>query len=694
MNFIRKRKKALYCILAFFLFAMYCPKAYAEEDGSEEEEVLAPYFIILNDETGYSAEHFPLKSTDVTANVNGMIAEVYVTQTYHNQGDTPINARYVFPASSDVAVHGMKMQVGDELITARIKEKEEAKTEYKQAKSEGKSASLMEQKRPNVFTMDVANIMPGDIISIELHFTQLITPEEGIYEFVFPTVVGPRCVLPAEDDAVSEGDTVSGGDTVSDNDEDWLAAPYLPSGETPPGNFNITVNLSAGVPISEVTCKSHEIISRQIRPSEMQICLADSDDYAGNRDFILKYKLSGEEIKSGLVLTGGQAEGSQEQENFFMLTIQPPERFEPEDIVPREYIFVLDISGSMSGYPLDTAKELISDLVTGLGENDVFNLVLFHNDVTLLSRESLQASAQNVEKAKDLIDNAKSGGGTALLAALKKATAIPKQEDYARSVVIITDGYVSNDREIVDYVSENMDDASFFSFGIGSSVNDYLIKQIAGCGLGESFVVTDSEDAQEAAERFRTYIEAPLLTDISISFDDFDVYDVEPAVPSILYARQPIVLFGKWNGNPDGTITISGKTGEKDYTQQIPVANVTVDTESEAIRYLWARTHLDRVAGYGSVRNDASVKEEITRLGLEYNLITPYTSFIAVSETIRNTSGESRDVDQALPLPRKVSNLAIGGGYSAYSEPEIFLLILPLAAAFIGKKRRNARAHL
>ena len=701
MNIIGKKAKILCCLLAFFLLAASCPKVHAAEDErsevesneeetseaetNNEEKLLAPYFIILDDENNSSVEQFPLKSTNVTANVNGMIAEIYVTQTYGNDGDTPINARYVFPTATGVAVHGMKMKIGNELITAQIKEKEEAKTEYNEAKSEGKSAALMEQKRSNVFTMDVANIMPGDVVSIELHYTQLITPKDGLYEFVFPTVVGPRYAAP------TVSDTVSGGDSVSDNDDDWIASPYLMDGTTPPGDYNITVNLSTGVPISEVTCKTHAVLIQKPNASNARITLTNPDDYAGNRDFILKYKLSGENIQSGLLLTGGQArDGSTDNENFFMLTIQPPERYEPEDIVPREYIFVLDISGSMSGYPLDTAKDLIRDLVSSLDEKDTFNLILFASDITQFSRKSLPASEKNVKLAMDLIDWAKGGGGTSLLPALETATSIPEQEGYARSIVIITDGYVSNDREIIDYIGENMQDASFFSFGIGSSVNDYLIKQIAGCGLGESFVVTDSEDAADAAQRFRTYIEAPLLTDISISFDGFGAYDVEPSVPSILYAEQPIVLFGKWKGNPYGTITISGKAGDQNYIQEISIGNVTIDKESEAIRYLWARTHLDRVAGYGSVRNDASVKEEIVQLGLEYNLITPYTSFIAVSEIIRNTDEESTDVDQALPLPQHVSNLAVGGGYSAYSEPEIFLLVLPLAAiVLIGKKRRS-----
>ncbi len=186
------------------------------------------------------------------------------------------------------------------------------------------------------------------------------------------------------------------------------------------------------------------------------------------------------------------------------------------------------------------------------------------------------------------------------------------------------------------------------------------------------------------------------MTGIIIDYGGFQVYDVEPSVPSILFAKRPIVLFGKWKGEPSGTIRVSGKTGNEDYVQEIPVENTCIDTEGEAVRYLWARTRLDRLAGYGSVRNDASVKEEITRIGLDYNMTTPYTSFVAVVDVVRNPDGESKDVDQALPLPLHVTGLAVGGGYTAYSEPEEVLLAMVLAgAAGLGVLRsRKRKRHI
>ncbi|MCI8694792.1 MAG: VWA domain-containing protein [Lachnospiraceae bacterium] len=716
MNPINKMSKILHASLSLLLimlllFNVYSPKVYAAEDGAEEEEeLLAPYFIIQNEDV--PVDLFPLKSTEVTANINGIIAEVYVVQTYANEGEEPINARYVFPTSSGVTMHGMRMEIGDNVVTAQIREKEEAKEVYEEAKNEGKSASLLEQKRPNVFTMDVANIMPGDAARIELHYTELISPTEGIYEFVFPTVVGPRYAevpqapaleelsspraesrtlrapgsgktadssgSPADNDTDNSGssagkDADSAGSSTAESDGDWLSSPYLAEGELPPGEYHITVNLSTGVPIADVSCKSHQIRIDRDGNSQARITLADPEDYAGNRDFILKYRLTGEEISSGLVLTGTG------KEKYFMLTVQPPERFTPEEIPPREYLFVLDVSGSMHGFPLDTAKTLIRDLAANLRETDTFNLVLFADDTVRLSPESLQATKKNIKYAMDLIDKEEGGGGTSMLPALEEALSIPFDPESARSVVVITDGYISNENEIFDLINKNMDTASFFSFGIGSSVNDYLIKGIAGAGLGESFVVTDSEDAAECAERFCSYIASPLLTGFTVSYEGFRVYDMATSTPSILYAQKPIVLFGKWSGEPAGTITLTGKMGEQDYVQEISVSDAVVDTENEAIRYLWARTRLDQIAGYGSLRNDDSAKEEITRLGLDYNMATPYTSFVAVIDVVRNTDKEGRNVRQASPLPLGVSNLAIGGDYRAYSEPEGAFVLLAAA---------------
>lgn len=653
---MNKKKISLFFLTVLLLLTTPVLPVHAEEESENEDVTMAPYFLVVSEDT--TIDCFPLKETDVTTNITGTIAETYVTQTYINEGDSPISASYLFPASTKVSVHGMTMQVGNNIVTAQIKEKEEAKQEFAEAKSEGKSASLLEQKRSNVFNMDVANIMPGDTVIIKLHYTELISPEEGIYQFVFPTVVGPRYSDPA--------------DQTDKDANGWVETPYMESGSAITGKYNITVNLSTGVPITNLSSKSHDVNIAWNNNSSAKITLANPADYAGNRDFILDYKLTGNQVESGLVLAEG------ESENFFMLTIQPPERFTPEDIPPREYIFVLDVSGSMNGYPMDTAKALIRDLVSNLKETDKFNLVLFSGSSEQLSPESLPATKANIKMAINLIDEQEGYGGTSLSPALESAINISADKNTARSIIVITDGYISGEQNVFDLISQNLGTTSFFSFGIGSSVNRYLVDGIAYAGAGESFVVTDAEDASETARRFRTYIQSPILTDINVAYEGFDVYDVEPAAIPTLFAQKPIVLFGKYKGDAEGTITVTGKTGNKEYSQEIAISDIKTLTDNDAVSYLWARARVERLMDYGYSKDNPEVKDEVTQLGLNYSMMTPYTSFIAVIDTIRNPEGKSADVDQPNPLPLGVSNLAVGGGYRAYSEPADIILLLSM----------------
>lgn len=556
-----------------------------------------------------------------------------------------------------------------------------------ETQEEGKSASLLEEERPNVFSMNIANIMPQDVVSIDLHYTELITPAEGTYSFVYPTVVGPRYVSPIIDESGVR--------------EEWADTPYLHEGTLPKDKYDIHVSISAAVPITELTSSSHQINVAWENETKAAVSLADASDYAGNRDFILDYKLTGEEISTGLLLNKG------ENENFFMLMVQPPNRIETTDIPAREYIFVLDISGSMYGYPLDTAKKLIGNLVTDLRETDMFNLILFSDEAYRLSDTSLPAREENVKRAIRMIDTQEGGGGTELLPALEKAVAIPAKENVSRSVVVITDGYVYDEADIFRLIGENAGTSDFFSFGIGTSVNRYLINGIARTGQGEPFVVTNEGDADETARQFQTYIQSPVMTDINVTFEGFDAYDVEPAILPTLYAQKPIVLLGKWRGEPAGNVRITGKTGSGDYDQTASVAEILPDAgqtdsaiagnisavalESDALIYLWAQKKVERLTDYGMTNDNPDVKDEVTQLGLTYNMLTPYTSFIAVVETIRNPEGNAVDTDQPLPLSLGVSDFALGG-YMMGSEPEeAFLAALVLGLVVLQLVRMKKR---
>lgn len=626
----------------------------------QEDKTLSPYFFVNGDP---NVDHLPLKDTRVEIAVSGVIADVKVVQTYRNEGSRPINATYLFPASTRAAVYSMRMRIGDEVIVAKIKEREVAKEEFDTAKKEGKSASLLEENRPNVFSMKLANIMPQDQIEIELRYTELLVPTDGVYEVVYPTVVGPR--YPSSEDSSAKKDR-------------GVNSPYFRQGKNPSSTLHISTRISAGVPIQELSCTSHQISPQWQSPTIAQLTLDDANPFQGNRDFILRYRLAGNQIASGLLLFQG------EDENFFLYMAQPPQRVKSEDIPAREYIFVVDVSGSMEGFPLNTSKRLLEDLIGQLRPTDLFNVVLFAGDSTVLSETPLQANQENISRAIHLLEQQRGSGGTELLSAIKQAMSLPREPSVSRSIVLVTDGYVSGEDGLFDYIRGNLNQSNVFAFGIGASVNRYLIEGVAKAGMGEPFIVEDESKAAETAAKFREYIQSPLLTDIQIRSVGFDTYDVFPAHIPDLLAQRPIILFGKWRGPATGTFELSGKTGRGDYVTTLDVAGVQPDEGNLALRYLWARSRIAELSDYGSRNVSDERVKEITSIGLKYNLLTPYTSFIAVREKVVNPDGSAKDVNQPLPLPLGVSDMAIG------SEPELawLLVVFGLIALILIFRRR------
>ena len=631
------------------------------------DKTLAPYFVVQGDP---NVDQLPLKDTQVEITVAGVIADVKVRQIYRNEGSRAINASYVFPASTRAAVYAMRMQIGNEIIVARIKEREQAKKDFEQAREEGKSASLLEQQRPNVFSMSLANIMPQEQVEIELRYTELLIPADNVYELVFPTVVGPRYASPNNETKKEDG---------------FVSTPYLHQGQTAPSALHISTKIFAGVPIYDLTCPSHQIQPQWLPQGVAQLNLDDSDPFQGNRDFILRYRLAGEQIASGLLLYQGQ------DENFFLYMAQPPTRVAADAIPPREYIFVVDVSGSMDGFPLETSKRLLRELIGQLRPTDLFNVVLFAGDSTTLSPQSLQANNQNVARAIRLLEQQRGAGGTELLPAIQQAMSLPRQDGISRSIVLVTDGYISGEQGVFEHIRANLNRCNVFAFGIGSSVNRYLIEGVAKAGMGEPFVVTEETEAEGVARKFREYIQTPVLADINVRAVGFDIYDVNPMNFPDLFAQRPVILFGKWRGPIGGMIELTGKTGQGVFVSRIDVASSHTDEGNSALRYLWARSRIAELADYGSFDNSEETIKEITSLGLKYNLLTPYTSFIAVREVVVNPNGTADDVKQPLPLPMRVSDLAVGGGAAVGSEPELVWLVigsLLLVTIMILRRRR------
>ena len=662
---------------------------HAQEAPGPRLKTESPYFFVKSDDP--TVDRLPLKGTEVNVHISGVIADVTVTQHYRNEGQRAIEAKYVFPGSTKAAVNGLNVRLADRLITAQIREKQQAQIEYDTAKKEGKTAALLEQHLPNVFQMNVANILPGDDIQVELHYTELLVPQSGNYQFVFPTVVGPRYNSPQS----------------SQVNATWVAQPVLRAAVAPSTTFKMKVAIDTPMGIKEVRSRTHGIDVRKgdeknNEDKHADIALTQSAEPADNRDFVLDYRLAGEKIESGLMLFKGQGgEGGATAENFFLAMVEPPKSVAATAITPRDYIFVVDISGSMHGFPLDTAKVLLRELLGGLRTSDTFNVLLFSGSNKMLSPHSVPATRANIEQALATIQNYSGSGSTELIPALKRVYAEPKQPDVSRTVVVVTDGYVTVEREAFELVRKNLSQANVFAFGIGSSVNRSLMEGIARAGMGEPFIITDPIQATEQAARFRRMVESPVLTSVKAKFEGLDVYDVEPtALPDVMGER-PVIVFGKWRANADGVakgrIFIEGRSANGPYRQELKVDG-TVRQDTAALRSLWARHRIASLSDQETLEGGDSFKQRITDLGLQYSLLTQYTSFIAVDKVVRNVAPQNTvAVNQPVPLPKGVSELAVGGatlGAEVPSTPEPETLgAIAVVLSMLAMLRRRARRH-
>ena len=616
--------------------------AYSQGDQADQadDHTLAPYFYVAggNPET----ERLPLKETRAEVGIAGVIAAVKVHQVFENSAGKPIEAVYVFPASTRAAVHAMRMKIGARTIEAHIARKQEARAEYEAAKRAGQRASLLEQERPNVFTTSVANIMPGDRIEVELDYSEMILPDNATYEFVYPTVVGPRYV---------------GG--ANPKTDQWMANPHLSEGEKEPYSFDIKVHMQTGIALKEVSSPSHKIAVSYAGPTTADIRLDQTG--GGNKDFVLRYRLAGDKIETGLLLYQ-EPSADRGNEKFFALLMEPPRRPSDAEIPPREYIFLLDVSGSMHGFPLDTAKALMRNLLSQLRPSDHFNLALFSGANYVWSPSgSKPANAQNIREGLDVILHQSGGGGTELMGGLQAAYAIPSLgRGTSRTVVVVTDGYVGVEAQAFRFIRERLDQANLFAFGIGSSVNRGLIEGMARAGLGEPFVVARPEKAAAEAEKLRHMIERPVLTDIEVRMQGFEAYDVAPEKVPDLLAERPLLLFGKYRGDRPGQIAITGRSGRGKFVNSIDLRPADARQENAALRALWARKWVEILEDELHMGGGQEVETAITGLGLAYSLLTPFTSFVAVDSQVANRSGQVETVRQPLPMPEGVSNLAIG----------------------------------
>ncbi|HJQ22802.1 MAG TPA: VIT and VWA domain-containing protein [Blastocatellia bacterium] len=622
---------------------------------------------IIDPEKGAISGACPLKHTDVKAEISGFLSRVVVTQEFENPFKDKIEAVYTFPLPQNAAVDDMTLRVGDRTVRGRIKLREEARAIYEAARSAGQVAGLLDQERPNIFTQSVANIMPGEKVTITISYVETLKYEDGAYEFVFPMVVGPRYIPGAPVGKQAGGWSP---DTTQVPDASRITPPVAPPGTRAGHDIALEVALDAGVPIDELKAVNHDVELE--RPSaHSAVVRLKSKAEIPNKDFVLRYDVAGRRVEDAL-MTHRAAHGNV-QDGFFTFILQPPDRVAAEDVMPKEIVFVLDTSGSMDGFPIEKAKESMKLALDGLYPQDTFNLITFAGDTHILFPQPVPATRANLAKAQAFLASRSGAGGTEMMKAIKAALDPSDAQDHVRIVCFMTDGYVGNDMEIIGEVQKHPN-ARVFSFGIGSSVNRYLLDKMAEEGRGEVEYVSLNDDGSAAARRFHERVRNPLLTDVQIDWGGLAVTEVYPKRIPDLFSAKPVVVSGRYTAGGRGTIKLKGRVAGQDFVREIPVELPDAEARHDVLATLWARTKIDDLmrqdytgTQYGVTRAD--VKEQVTQLGLDYRLMTQFTSFVAVEEMTITDGGQPRRVEVPVEMPEGVSHDGVFGKEEAQNAP-------------------------
>jgi Ca-activated chloride channel family protein len=596
----------------------------------------------------------PLKHTDVRGAISGFVARVTVTQIFENPSDQNIEAVYVFPLPDDAAVDDMTIQIGDRTVRSLIKKREDARAIYEKAKATGHVAALLDQERPNIFTQSVANILPGEQVKVTISYLQTLPYEAGSYQFVFPMVVGPR-YIPGNATGKQAGGWANDTGQVPDASRitPKVAAPGTRAGH----DISIELAIDAGVPIQNLHSILHDVDVDQPSANIANVKLRNENEIP-NKDFVLKYQVAGEKIQDAILSQAAPKGSKLGPGGYFTLILQPPARVKPADVTPKELVFVLDTSGSMWGFPLDKAKELVNKALDELYPGDTFNLITFSGDTQVLFPEPVYPTAENLRIARNFLKGRSGGGGTEMMKAIRAALDPSDAQDHIRIVCFITDGYVGNDMEILGEIQKHPN-ARVFSFGIGDSVNRFLIEGMAKEGRGDSEVVTLNDKADEAAHRLYERLHAPLLTDISIDWNGLPVTDVYPKKLPDLFSGKPLVVTGRYTAAAKGTIRLKGNEAGDDPERDIAVNFTANSSDQNTLATFWARRKIDELMSQdwsglqtGNVKPD--VQKEITQLGLDYRLMTQFTSFVAVEDRVVTTDGVPKTVQVPVEMPNGV----------------------------------------
>jgi Ca-activated chloride channel family protein len=620
----------------------------------------------------------PLVHTDVALDVRGLVASATVTQQYVNSNAEPIEAVYVFPLPHDAAVYDMEIRIGNRVTRSTIREREEAKRVYEAAKSEGKRAALVEQERPNIFTASVANIMPGDHVDVRLRYVEPLRWEDGTMRLVFPMVVGPRYIPGTQ--AVGHAGTGWSFDTNAVSDASRITPPVRHPENRSGHDISLTVDLDTGFEPASIKSVSHTINVQSLPNGRQHVELAAGTTIP-NKDFVLEIQQpKSAEPKTALFLSPVTDSG----EVSFLLAAYPP-TVQPTDRMPVEMLYMIDVSGSMTGTSIEQAREALLQALDRLRPCDRFGILEFSSGFGEFSADPLPAIPQNLEAARNYVKHLEAGGGTEMLPALLHLMRKLQTPGYLRHIVLLTDGDLGNEEQIFAALRSDLGDARLYTVGIGSAPNIFLATKMAQFGRGTFTHIADINEISEQMGRLFASIESPVLTDVNLSFDGVEVTDVYPHRPPDLFLHQALLIYGRIYKGHAGTVHLTARAGSTPYETTIAF-DASKATFHPGITTMWARQRVEEMMDQWRGSDESGQKEirdSVIAHAIRYRLVTRFTSLVAVEEVVANVGGQSNTVAVPTELPSGWQMEKVFGAPATGTADE-FLETLGAALLFAG----------
>ena len=570
----------------------------------------------------------PMINTDVDITISGMIARTHVTQSFHNSSDNWIEAIYVFPLPEDSAVDHMSMTIGERTIEGIIKEKAQAKKIFEQARQQGKKASLIEQQRPNLFTNTVANIAPGETIRVSIEYQQLSGYDNNEFSLRFPMAITPRYI---PGNSIKGASSITGSGWAINTHQVKDASQITPPLHTGSDNFNpvtLKIKLDAGLSLDVVSSRYHKINQYQDSQNIYHIEL-DKSFIAADRDFELVWSTNTAETPEAALFS--QKIGA---DYYQLIMLMPPHNSESlADTQPmaRDVTFVIDTSGSMYGTSIQQAKQALLLAIDRLRLHDRFNIIQFNSNTEQLFQQNKLASFHHVQLAKNYITNLHADGGTEMLPALQLALHTETYDQTVKQIIFLTDGSIGNESELFDLIHQKLGDARLFTIGIGSAPNSYFMRKAAQFGHGSYTYVSNINEVQEKMLALFNKLENPLMTQLTINFDNKDKAEIWPEKIPDLYKGEPVVLAIR-SSSPPQNIQFNGLQTFSPWSYSLSSSSIS---DNPGIAIYWARQKIASLMD--SIHQGASkddVRHAVTELALDHHLVSKYTSLVAVDTTV------------------------------------------------------------